>query len=226
MDNWKFIFCEGKVDLIFLADMIEIFYSLKYEKEKKGERITIVFPEKRIKIIEMGGLSNLQNEIYYSQIQDNTKLNGKNIIFFDADYEDKQNGNNGFVNCNKKLDIFKRNKELNFEHYIWPNHKDDGDIEDLLVKLIPQDKQCIFDCIQTHQHCIKGTGLENVRFTFELKNLLGYYIYTCNEDSKNEMRDYKKNHIWNIDCENIIELKGLKNFLDIHLQIENHPIEK
>ena len=216
MEGWINIFCEGKVDLFFLGDMISILYSYNYEKDKKGERVTLSFPTEKIKIIEVGGIGNLKDPIFYSQIEDNTKMKGKNFVFFDADCSVKKNGNKGFENCNRKLNEFKQSKNLIFEHYIWPNHKLDGKIEDLLLKLIPKDKQCIMECITNHQSCIKGTGLEDVKFTFDLKDLISLYIYTCNEKTNNELRDYKKTNLWSIDFEEIQELVQLKSFFDSH----------
>lgn len=217
MEGRVLIFCEGKVDLIFLADIIDILYNYKHKKNLKEKGSEAIFHEKNIVIRELNGLSSLKNQLYYGELEDNIKLKGKNLIFFDADSKDERNGNKGFKICDSKLIEFKKNKSLEFEHYIWPNHEHDGDIEDLLVKLIPEDKKCVFDCINNHQKCLEKTGLDGINFTFELKKLLSYYMFTCNEDSKNEKRDYKNKNIWNFDFEKIEELKRLKDFLDKHL---------
>jgi hypothetical protein len=216
MEGWKYIFCEGKTDLYFLSDILESYFSFTPKKDIKGERTEIIFYTEKIKIIEIGGFSKLNNEIYYALLQDNSTLKGKNFIFFDADCKTSGNGNKGFINCVKKLVELRKRLNLEFEYYIWPNNEFDGDIEDLLIKLIPNDRQCIVDCIIKYHSCLKNTKIENIKYSNEQKDILNYYLYTCNERSGIDDRDYKKNIIWNINYDEIEMLKKLKSFLDIH----------
>ena len=83
-----------------------------------------IIHENDVQIIELGGCDSLR--AYITLFEDNTDLNGRNIVILDADYSNSQNGNRGLVNCTRKLEDFRSRNNLNFDYYIWPNHHDDG----------------------------------------------------------------------------------------------------
>ena len=162
------IFCEGVTDQIFITDCLELFYGIVCNRIiKKGKNVEVSF-DKNSAIVDVGGCSKLSDPIFVSQMEDNSELGGVNIIVFDADVPGRMNansgkiGNNGFSNCTNKLEALKANKKLSFHYYIWPNHREDGMIEDLLRKLIPQSKEPILNCIESHKNCLESLSMQNL----------------------------------------------------------------
>lgn len=215
------IFCEGVTDQIFISDCLEIFYgiqsirSIKKVVTKNGkeeERIEIKF-DTNCEIIEVGGCNKLSNPIYLAMLEDNTELDGINIVIFDADYTEKQNGNKGFGACVQKLENIKNSHKVSFCYHIWPNHQIDGIIESLLMQLIPPLRKPVFDCIESHQACLRALNLDQIRYS-ESKDKIGHYLYTSLQDSEAKKRNYKDPYFWNLNIENIQDLKTLKTFFD------------
>lgn len=212
------IFCEGITDQVFIADCLEIFYTYTSIREKiKGtsknsDKLKIIIND-NIEVIEVGGCEKLSVDIYSSMLEDNVANGGVNIIVFDADYAGKINGNKGHELCVKKLEDIKRNKSLVFEYYLWPNDKGDGIIEDLLRKLIPTDNECIYGCIEAHHLCLESLPITDLRVA-ELKEKVGYYLYTVNKASRPSCRDYKDSKFWNLDVGSVDDLANFKSFLD------------
>ncbi len=217
MSKYK-IFCEGITDQVFIADCLEVFYGFISERENlnptssKHDILKIKF-NNDIEVIEVGGCDKLSVQLYSSMLEDNTADGGTNIVIFDADYEVKKNGNKGFESCIKKLEAIKSNKGLVFDYYLWPNNKNDGIIEDLLRKLIPSKNECIYNCIDTHHACLESLQIPNLKIA-ELKEKVGYYLYTVNKNSKPSHRDYKDSQYWNLDYNLIQDLTDFKAFLD------------
>ncbi len=215
MSNCK-IFCEGITDQVFIADCIEIFYGFESTRKKvknaNSDKLNIKFSN-GIEIIEVGGCSKLSDDIYISQLEDNQELGGINIVIFDADYQSIGNGNKGFNSCQQKLEGIKRENNVSFESFLWPNNSDDGIVEELLRKLIPTDKEVIYSCIESHQTCLSSLAVPNIRLA-ELKDKVGYYLHTVNLDSRARFRDYKNGVYWNLNHNNITDLYTLKSFFD------------
>lgn len=210
------LLCEGITDQFFLADCLELLYGIKFTKSKKlavKDKFEVSYLDK-INIIDVGGCSNLYNQIYTSMIEDNA--DGINIVIFDADRHDSNEGNNGFNNCSTKLSALKQRKNLNFEYFIWPNNADDGEIEDLLRLLIPKNKEEIFKCIDNHVTCLESLT-QNLR-VLQLKEKVNFYLYMSNQKSELQNRDYKIKDHWEMDFESNEALKVLKDFLNSHLK--------
>lgn len=207
------IFCEGITDQIFLADFIEVNFGYQFKRYQKKDKTRLdVLCEKKIEIIEIGGCNKLKNQIYIDSLADNFNGGGINIVIFDADHKAKGNGNKGFENCKNKLENLKLNKSVQFEYFIWPNYEDEGEIEDLLRKLIPKSREDIFNCIDSHQDCISKLKHENLKYA-ELKEKVGYYLFTCNMKSPPKDRDYKDKEYWNLKLDDCNDLKKLHKFL-------------
>ncbi len=210
------IFCEGITDQVFIADWLEKNFSFstsrESRKDSKNKKLKITFGNDNFKgeIIDVGGCDRLRrNELFHTEMQDNTKEGGINIVVFDADYTNQDNGNKGINACKQKLNSIKTDKKIDFNYYVWPDDKSDGEIETLLRKLVPQDKEVVFECIDKHQECLKATNIENLRVA-DLKTKIGYYLYTAKQQSEGRNRDYKNSDFWNMDTENTF----LKHFID------------
>lgn len=210
------IFCEGITDQVFIADCLEIFYGFNFDRKKvkhsNNEKLEITSKNK-IEIIDVGGCDKLSDDIYIFQLEDNQDLGGINIVIFDADYTGLQNGNKGFNSCKQKLDDIKKNNSVVFDYFIWPNNNEDGVVENLLRTLIPTEMEVVYKCIESHQTCLTNTSIQNLKIA-DLKEKVGYYLHTVNQDSRARNRDYKDNVYWNLNCETNNDLKRFKDFLD------------
>lgn len=225
MNNIK-IFCEGITDQVFIADCIELFYGKKFERlQKKGgskikDKLSIKI-KNDIEIIDVGGCSKLTNELYLSKLRDNESIGGKNIVIFDADYSKTGTGNKGFKACEQKLNNLKTSNEIQFDFYIWPNNNDEGEIENLLRLLIPEDKETLFDCIEDHQTCLMSQEYPEINLkTPELKDKIGFYLHTMNKKSTPSQRDYKDNLSWDLDYHKTKDLNSFKIFMDTFMLVE------
>lgn len=77
----------------------------------------------------------------------------KNVVIFDAD-TDKNGG--GFT---KRRDAILKQKtalNLDFDLFLWPNNKDDGDFENLLLGMINPRHQGVLDCYEGFEKCVSG----------------------------------------------------------------------
>jgi hypothetical protein len=206
------IFCEGVTDQIFIADCLEILYSINIVKEikKENKKCSIQFSNTFLfgKIIEVEGYTNIKLPINLDKFKDNT--NGINLVIFDGDKPN--HGKGGFENTHRSLVSLQ--DSVTFEFYLWPNHEMDGMIEDLLRKLIPSSKEQVMQCIENHQNCLSNLYIEGLR-SANLKDMLAHYLYTNSiEKTKGRDLDYKDNTVWNLDFDKIPDLKKLKLFLD------------
>lgn len=223
MKNIK-IFCEGITDQVFVSDCLELLYEIEViRKPNKSDpnKLKMTFGD-GCEIIDVGGCSKLSDDLYIQLMLETKSLGGRNVVVFDADFsanaegDKKDTGNKGFKSCCQKLNDIKIKHSVEFEYLIWPNHKEDGEVEDLLKKLIPKDKVPILSCINSHQDCLKKLGLSTLRFA-ELKDKIGFYLHTSYQEAHVRKRNYKDSNFWNLDFEGIPDLKILKQFFDTHL---------
>jgi hypothetical protein len=205
------IFCEGVTDQVFIADCLEIFYLAKVNREEdKANRGRLKFDRGEIK--EINGCDNLKLQINIDRLKDNSEKGGINLVIFDAD--EKGRGNNSFINAVLSLNGIKKHHQVDFDFYLWPNHTEDGAVENLLRQLIQPNRESIMRCIENHQKCLKDTGFNDLR-QVNGKDLIRYYLHTNSVD-KTEGRnlDYKNTLFWNLNPKDIPDLQKFKNFLD------------
>jgi hypothetical protein len=212
------ILCEGITDQVFLADFIQLFYTIDFEKTEnkinKKDVVDIKFKNTDfdITLLAVDGCKNLNSDAIIGIMEKNIANSGKNVVIFDADDESIGNGNNGFENATKSLQSTQQ--KAKFDFYLWPNNQDNGDIETLLRQLIPKDKQPVMMCIEEHQECLKQTGINGLR-SADLKKMLSFYLYAQSiKDTEGRYRDYKNAAFWNLNCEENESLQRLKDFLD------------
>jgi len=214
------IFCEGISDQIFISDCLELFYNIKKLNKSKIKDSVDLLLENNNMIRNINGCSNLSNDINIQKMIESVELGGKNIVIFDADYKkhnitSQSTGNKGYNSCKFKLEELKKNSNVQFDYYILPNNSDDGLFENLLRKLIPPSMEPIFECIQSHQHCLGNLNFANVQIA-DLKQQINFYLYTLNQNTIN--RDYKNSDYWNLNFEEILELKKFKDFLNLNFE--------
>ena len=184
------IFAEGKADIKFLKDLI---------RHQFGSDDIAHF-------VDTDGKDNLYLEV--PKFNENSDQGGINLVIFDADNDYKK----------RKAELLSKKKELNieFELFLFPNDSGNGALENLLEQLINPDYSEIFDCFETYQECLKG----NKRFKVPaLKTKIYAYVDTLLEKKNEKLaqeanRDYTNPDHWNLDHEALDPLKG---FLSTYL---------
>ena len=164
-------------------------------------------------IVPVNGKDNLQH--MQVQFEQNTLLNGKNIIIFDADTPHTRGG------FHSRLDqinqVVKDNKMTTEAIFLFPNNQDDGIFENLLEKLmLKETHQKWFDCYTDYEKCL-GTDY----ISPNLKGRLFTYI-SSQKDLSNSKRKklgqgqwlFEDTRFWNLDN---AYLDPLKNFLLKHI---------
>ncbi|MCX3264226.1 hypothetical protein OQZ29_05680 [Pedobacter agri] len=190
-----------------------------YNKKKPLNECIITH---KCEIVGIGGCEKLTNPLYLDRLRDNTAEGGRNIIIFDADFgpeavgEKKGTGNNGFVNAKRKLEDIQKTKEVEFDFYLWHNNANDGEVEDLLAKLIPENKKKLMDCINNHKECLSSLEIDNLMVP-DKKKVLGYYLYSLQHD----LHDYQNNDVWHLSITDISDLGKFATFLQKYFASNN-----
>jgi hypothetical protein len=212
------IFCEGVIDQVFIADFLSHSYGetifMDKNKNKRDKHKWDISFETNLcegKIIETGGYTYLSKPIYLEQLKNNQT--GRNLIIFDAD--EHGHGRGSFKNTEQSLKELKRIENVDFDYHLWPNHNDNGTVENLLIQLIPTDKKSIFNCFDQYNECLKQfQGLKPLDET--LKRSLNSYTYNFNHADKASERNYLDTSFWDMNSDEKPDLKKLKEFLNKH----------
>lgn len=221
MHNRIKIFCEGITDQVFIADCLNLFWNIEVNRipnAKDKNKLLLTFGEK-CEIINVDGCSKLDDDLYINMLKDNIESGGKNVVIFDADYEFdtkiniNKNGNNGFISAKQKLLNLQKHHNINFDFYLWHNNREDGDLEELLIRLIPEKKTTIINCIDSHQECLKKLNDTKLRIA-DKKTKLNYYLHIHYENEKPKDRDYKNTELWCLDTSTNSDLLLFIQFLE------------
>lgn len=187
------IFIEGGADKRFIEDYI--FHIAKVEIKED--------------VIGLGGKDTLEVDKTLLEFQKNTDTGGTNLLIFDA---------NGDFKTRQKELLDKQTKlNIKFELFLFPNNKDKGMLEDLLVQIINPKNNKIFECFDGYENCLKG----NPDFKIPaLKTKVYAYVDTLDKDDEGIANEKKRNYLnkdhWNLDHPS---LNPLKDFLLKHIGI-------
>lgn len=146
------IFVEGETDKFFLTWYLEYLNS-KYSK----------INTKELNIIVVDGKNNLENEKQLEKIED------KFLVIFDADNDFETAKNN------IKGQISQINSNAQYEIFLFPNDKDNGNLETLYAKIATNAK--FIGCFEKYKDCIGKKNLSD-------KSKLFAYLEACNLSTK------------------------------------------
>lgn len=180
--------------------------------------VTHYFPKATLPIdydvVGVNGWTNIINQVYDFNL--NTDEGGTNIVIFDADEE--LNGG-GFGKRKTLLENLKKELGIEFELFLWPNNKDNGDFELLLSQVINCKHQCLLDCYDEFENSVRQhdpneekyitPGRKGKMYTYETlhKGLLKYA-----KAIKDGYWQFDNPEYWNLDSEHI---KPLVDFLSL-----------
>ena len=143
----------------------------------------------------------------FSRLKSN---NEKIILILDADT--LSNGG-GFEERKKQIEnILKEKKVQQYDLFLFPNNKDDGDLETLLEESINLKHKKLLECFENYEKCIRENNPGNLYQTPNRKSKMYAYIHAFKFIKKDWHFDEKE--YWNLDSE---YLKALKGFLSERL---------
>lgn len=212
------IFCEGIGDQVFIADFIETHFPVKFERiqESKGAQ-SLLIRNDSIQIIPIDGCKKIHNLVVKQLFTNNTELGGKNLLIFDADFTGI-NGNNGYENCSTTIENLKNHDKypIDFFHFLWPDNANDGLFENLLEKMIPNEKKSVVQCIESHLHCLTSLSTTQPIKVPGVKEKISTYLHLFSQKTKLIDRRYNSG-FWRLDPNECAELQIFKDFLSAHL---------
>ncbi len=207
------IYVEGDGDVKFIQDFIKEHYNLDLQK---GEDI-----------IKTGGWGEISNK---GQALEGDRDNSRtSLIIFDAD-SPKNDG--GFKirlqQIRDKIVEIERTigNPLLYDIFLFPNHQDDGALENMLENTINPANYTVFECWESFEECLNGK--ENInrgdgKFTIPARKTKIYaYLETLlgetkqeKEQVKDSKRDFRNKVHWDLYREYPLHLKS---FFDKYLQ--------
>lgn len=204
--NKFLILVEGKADATFLRDYLTYLFKLETIKQLK-KSIELQNDEIFIEILIAEGYSAILN--LKSRIEDYFFVKEyKILVIQDADNPKKQDG--GVTNRNVYLNKVKEELKINFDFFLFPNNKDDGDLENLLLKIVNRElfiktKDCYLKWIE----CSKEySPEEHIKELFDNKHIVYNYFRTFYgmDNAKEEKRRYT-DEFWQFSNKNLEPLK-------------------
>jgi hypothetical protein len=209
MDEQKkkvFILLEGVTDIRVITDLILCNHKSIERPKKDLKEITLENQSLKVVLKSMGGWAFLTNEEILNDINQKNEEGYTCLVILDADDESKDL-TGGTVKRKALLEKLKIEKKLDFESFLLPDNKTDGDLEDILVKAIPDERQNIFSCIESYRDCLnKNLNVEQEKKKLVNKNIL-YNYYA-------KLFDEKERPLFDFDREAFDELK---KYLTKHL---------
>ena len=178
----------------------------------------------KYEIVPTSGYTNLMNPKmpYLENLRSNSDAGGINIVIFDAD-TDKNGG--GFEK--RRNELIKRRDELgrHFHLFLWPNNKDDGDVEVLIESIARKDLYPeFFECFSKYEHCMSKRKKENGDTFYTMPNRKGklYTYFNALPISNTKKKQFGKGNwqwqnkdIWDFESST---LEPIKVFLKEHIK--------
>jgi hypothetical protein len=222
MSEKYLIVVEGKADAIFLKDYLmhlDKSLSITTNFDKKNKIAIILKSEyAEIKILVAGGYTVIKEEKFLKSLNEYIDSNYKILIIQDADNPSKDNG--GVQNRIKYLEL---DSSIEFKAFFFPNNKDDGDLETLLLRIKKNDQYNTSNgCYQYYIDCTKKINPEWSAELEEDKSLVFNYFrtYYGMENSKEENRKYEADY-WDFESD---KLNPLKDFFEKNLFMDASDI--
>ncbi len=153
-------------------------------------------------VIDLDGKDNLVHKT--TDLKKFTDSGFMNLVIFDAD--------NDFNVRKRELKEFMKEHDVKFEYFLFPNDKDQGELENLLCDLINPSHLPIFTCFDAYEVCISTA---NVLYRSpNLKHKIYSYHYSLENFKSQTKIDFSKTDHWDL---NHIALVPLKSFLSKYL---------
>lgn len=160
-------------------------------------------------IVDVGGKDKLA--MYDYAMQQNTANGETNAVIFDCD-EPSTGG--GFPKRSKELLCLQDSLGVNFSLFLFPNNKDDGAFEDMLLKIVNPRHQGLLDCFKSYEMCIGGQDPDGETYETPNKKAAIYSYITSFKRSRSEREkiksgnwDFQDPEYWQLDAPYLAPLK-------------------
>ncbi|WP_024773789.1 DUF3226 domain-containing protein [Helicobacter pylori] len=215
MSKKTLIYTEGKSDKNFLSWCLDVW---KNEDHFDQAHFDIIYVEGKDKLFSDEFCKRIEN-ILKNKNQEYRQV----CIIFDADIKkENQESDAGFDNKLKHICKELKEKGIDFPReqiFLFPNNQDDGDLEDLLLKIAKHDE--FLKCFEGYLECIKSKEhykpIKNIRKTkwyayleaLGLENLTKIDIFDNESKIKNKHEEnYRKlKEVVDFNSESLIPLK-------------------
>lgn len=164
-------------------------------------------------LISTEGKDKLKKSSSINRIQSMTDDGGINLVIFDADDD--------FTIRLNEINEWKKENNLEFELFLFPNNKSSGELEDLLENIINLNNKEIFECWDNYERelmsiDIPGRTPPPLTTPAKKTKIYGYLEALLSGSSKDKEkikernRDYTNSLHWNLNAD---YLEPLKTFL-------------
>jgi len=107
----------------------------------------------------------------------------------------------------RRQEIMDVSKLLSENVFLMPNNHDKGELEDLLLEIIPERNRRFLRCLHEYKHCLKKAGAKGES---DKKGCLYAYREAVGAEPKDSRVDYNNSEHWDLDHD---ALEPLRNFL-------------
>lgn len=179
------------------------------------------FPNATIEFITMNGIGNLYNETNLNQIELAQVMGEQVVVLADADTVAK---GYGFAQRKAEIDNGMTVNAVSFPYFLYPNNKDDGDVETLMETAARRDLHSVFfDCFNDYEVCVSDVKDESGKQKYNVPNLKSkLHTYMAAQKLSRKLRDrlgkgdwlFDNTDYWNLEVDT---LQPLKEFLAKYL---------
>ena len=209
--------------------MVKIYIEGKNKKVPESEFLHAILDQigvsnEKYEFVHTNGYTSLldaANGVNVEIMRANSDSGGKNLVVFDAD---TATNSGGFEKRQKELLEKGKALGLNFELFLWPDNRNDGDVEVLMESIARKDLYPeFFDCFSKYEHCIsqrKNDKGEPFYTTPNRKGKLHSYFNSLPISNTKKSKfgssiwRWTDASIWNLDADS---LRPIKEFLLKHL---------
>lgn len=175
-DKKLLILVEGRGDKRFLEDVCSVHIEHEFE------------------IIPISGKPNWKEQLNLlsNQLQENLDLGGRNLLILDADKDSISDWEGEVKLESDKLGI-------SIEGFMFPDHGSEGDLESLLLKIVPTKNLAFIECWNEYLECIT-TKLPAFPIPSRKETISSYLSWFHSDKSKTSAgkRGYSTSPLWNL----------------------------
>jgi len=184
--------------------------------------LDMYFPDKETDFICIGGVGNLFNESNVNQMHQAQIEGNQVVVLVDADTIAK---GYGYKKRKADMDNSLTANNISFPYFIYPNNRDDGEVEVLMESAARRDLHSVFfDCFEDYEKCVSGVKDEQGQPLYNTPNLKGkLHTYMNAQKLSSRLRTklgsgdwlFNEKEYWDLDVE---ALQPLKDFFARNLK--------
>ncbi len=194
--------------------MTTIFIESKHIKTPEANFVKTYINQKipdfnDFEIIPLNGWKGLWKT---NKLLENKDLGIKNVVLFDADTIENRGG---YKKRKIGIEKIKTEQDVEFELFLFPNNKLDGDFELLLENIINKEHKKLLHCFEEYEKCVDNSkGGSDFKYKLPIRKAKIYSYVDAfpksrkqNERFKNGDWFFENEKYWNLDDKFLINLK-------------------